>query len=98
MTIDKQDGRRFSGTFSSAKHSETVIAVISHAGTIYIVDDDGCTSGMMLAPDQVELCCDALALAPHCPGLGHDQPGAWDISPRAVGYDPARRQGTRLTG
>ena len=25
LVIDKQDGRRFSGTFSSARHSETVI-------------------------------------------------------------------------
>jgi hypothetical protein len=56
MTIDMQDGRRFSGTFSSAKHSEQVIAVISHAGTIYMVDDDGWTSGTMLAPDKMELC------------------------------------------
>ena len=56
MTIDKQDGRRFSGTFSSAKHSETVIAVISRAGTIYMVDDDGWTSGTLLAPDKMELC------------------------------------------
>ena len=56
MTIDMQDGRRFSGTFSSAKHSEQVIAVISRAGTIYMVDDDGWTSGTMLAPDKVELC------------------------------------------
>jgi hypothetical protein len=36
-----QDGRRFSGKFASAKSSEPVIAVISHAGTIYLVDDDG---------------------------------------------------------
>ena len=56
MTIDKQDGRRFSGTFSSVKHSESIIAVISHAGTIYMVDDDGWTSGTMLAPDKMELC------------------------------------------
>ena len=56
MTIDMQDGRRFSGTFSSAKHSEQVIAVISRAGTIYMVDDDGWTSGTMLAPDKMELC------------------------------------------
>jgi hypothetical protein len=56
MTIDMQDGRRFSGTFASAKHSEQVIAVISHTGTIYMVDDDGWTSGTMLAPDKMELC------------------------------------------
>ena len=56
MTIDMQDGRRFSGTFASAKHSEQVIAVISHNGTIYMVDDDGWTSGTMLAPNRMELC------------------------------------------
>jgi hypothetical protein len=56
MTIDMQDGRRFSGTFASAKHSEQIIAVISHTGTIYLVDDDGWTSGTMLAPDKMELC------------------------------------------
>jgi hypothetical protein len=56
MKIDMQDGRRFSGTFSSARHNEQVIAVISHTGTIYLVDDDGWTSGTMLAPDKMELC------------------------------------------
>ena len=56
MTIDMQDGRRFSGTFASPKHSEQVIAVISQTGTIYMVDDDGWTSGTMLAPDKMELC------------------------------------------
>ena len=40
MVIDKQDGRRFSGTFSSARSTETVIGVVSRAGTIYLVDDD----------------------------------------------------------
>lgn len=56
MTIDKQDGRRFSGTFASARHTETVIAVVSHNGTIFMVDDDGYTLGTMLAPDRMELC------------------------------------------
>src|SRR5437763_14065591 len=39
LTIDKQDGRRFSGTFSSARSSETITAVISHSGTIILADD-----------------------------------------------------------
>jgi hypothetical protein len=56
MTIDMQDGRRFSGRFASPKSSEPIIAVISHTGTIYMVDDDGWTSGTMLAPDKMELC------------------------------------------
>jgi hypothetical protein len=56
LTIDKQDGRRFSGTFSSARHSETVIAVISRSGTIYMVDDDGYDVATMLTPDRMEIC------------------------------------------
>jgi hypothetical protein len=56
MTIDKQDGRRFSGTFSSARASEKVIAVVSRSGAIYMVDDDGHDIGAMLAPNQMELC------------------------------------------
>jgi hypothetical protein len=56
MTIDKQDGRRFSGTFSSARSSEKVIAVVSRSGAIYLVDDDGYSVGTMLAPNRMELC------------------------------------------
>jgi hypothetical protein len=56
MTIDKQDGRRLSGTFSSARSTETVIAVISRTGAIYMVDDDGYNIGTMLAPNRMELC------------------------------------------
>jgi hypothetical protein len=56
LVIDKQDGRRFSGTFSSARHSETVIAVISRSGTIYMVDDDGYDVATLLAPDRMEIC------------------------------------------
>jgi hypothetical protein len=55
MTIDKQDGRRISGT-SSARGSEAIIAVISRTGTIYMVDDDGYDVGTMLAPNRMELC------------------------------------------
>jgi hypothetical protein len=56
MTIDKQEGRRFSGTFSSPKGNEKIIAVVSRSGTIFLVDDDGYTLGTMLAPNRMELC------------------------------------------
>ena len=56
LTIDKQDGRRFSGTFSSARGSERVIAVLSRSGVILLADDDGHTHGTMLAPNRMELC------------------------------------------
>ena len=56
FVIDKQDGRRFSGTFSSAKASETVIGVISRSGAIYMVDDDGYDVGTVLPPNRIEFC------------------------------------------
>ena len=56
MTIDKQDGRRFSGTFSSARGNDPIIAVISRSNTIFMVDDDGYTVGTLLAPNRMELC------------------------------------------
>ena len=56
LVVDKQEGNRFSGTFSSTQHSESVIAVVSRAGTIFMADDDGYTAGTMLAPDRMEIC------------------------------------------
>jgi hypothetical protein len=56
LVVDKQEGRRFSGTFSSARSSEKVIAVISRGGTIFLADDEGYTTGTMLAPNRMELC------------------------------------------
>src|SRR3954454_22862198 len=56
MTIDKQDGRRFTGTFSSERHSETLIGVVSRSGTIFMVDDDGYNVATLLAPNRLEIC------------------------------------------
>jgi hypothetical protein len=56
LTIDKQDGRRFAGTFSSGRANEIAIGVISRNGTIYMVDDDGYVVGTILAPNRMELC------------------------------------------
>ena len=56
LTVKQQDGRRFSGTFSSARGNDPVVAVISRTGAIYMVDDDGYTVGAMLAPNRMELC------------------------------------------
>ena len=56
LTIDKQDGRRLSGTYSSARGSTKVIAVISRSGTIFMVDAEGISNGTLLAPNQMELC------------------------------------------
>ena len=56
LTVDKQDGRRFSGTFVSARSNDQVVAVISRNGTILMADDDGYTVGTILAPNRIELC------------------------------------------
>jgi hypothetical protein len=56
LTVNQQDGRRFSGTFASPRGSEAVAAVISRNGAIYMIDDDGYTVGTMLAPNRMELC------------------------------------------
>jgi len=56
LTIDKQDGRRFSGTFSSARGGSRVVAVMSRSGTIFLADTEGFSNGTMLAPDRMELC------------------------------------------
>jgi hypothetical protein len=56
MTIDKQDGRRFSGNFFSPRSSETIIGVLTRAGSLLLVDTDGYSSGTLLGPDRLELC------------------------------------------
>jgi hypothetical protein len=56
VTIDKQDGRRFAGTFSSPRGDEKFVAAISRNNTILVVDDDGYTVGTILAPNRMEWC------------------------------------------
>jgi hypothetical protein len=56
LVIDKQDGRRFSGTFSSARGSSKVVAVVSRSGSIYLADAEGFSHGTMLVPGRMELC------------------------------------------
>ena len=56
LSVDPQDNRRFSGTFSSAHTTDQVLAVIGRNGSIYMADDDGYTVGTILAPNRIELC------------------------------------------
>jgi hypothetical protein len=56
LVLDKQDGRRVSGVFSSARTSQALIGVLSRTGTLLMVDNDGYTFGTLLAPDRLELC------------------------------------------
>ena len=56
LMIDHQDGRRFWGTFSSARLTESIIGVISRNGAIYFVDPKSYSFGTLLAPDRLEMC------------------------------------------
>ena len=56
LTIDKQDGRRFSGKFASARSTEPIVGVIARNGALYIADTDGYTFGTVLASDKLKLC------------------------------------------
>jgi len=56
LTIDKQDGRRFSGMFSSPRSTESLIGVLTQNGTVLAVDSDGYTFGTVLAPNRLEMC------------------------------------------
>jgi hypothetical protein len=56
LVIDKQEGRRFAGIFSSSRSKEAIVAVVSRNGTILLADDDGYTVGSILAPNRIELC------------------------------------------
>jgi hypothetical protein len=56
LTIDKQDGRRFSATLSSSRANELLVGVISRTGTIFMADDDGTDYATLLGPDKIEIC------------------------------------------
>ena len=56
LTVTRQEGRRFVGTFTSPKANEIVIGIVSRAGSIHMADDDGIDSVTLLAPDRLEIC------------------------------------------
>jgi hypothetical protein len=56
LIIERQEGRRFSGTFSSARATEVIIGVISRTGTLFVVDDDGYDFATLLGPNRMEMC------------------------------------------
>jgi hypothetical protein len=56
LTIDRQEGRRFSGTLASARSREVILGVVSRTGALFMAEDDGYDLATLLAPDQMELC------------------------------------------
>lgn len=55
LTIDKQDGFRFSGIEASGKNKEVVVGVIGFDNkTVYWVDEDGMSFCQIVSPDKME--------------------------------------------
>ncbi len=55
LTIDKQEGVRFSGYKASDRQKETVSGVIGFDNkTLYMVDDDGMNIARLVSPDKIE--------------------------------------------
>ena len=55
LTIEKQDGFRFSGIRASAKTKEAIVGVIGFDNkTVYMVDEDGMSFGKIVSPDKME--------------------------------------------
>lgn len=52
LTIDKQEGRTFSGTKASAKGKETVVGVVD-GGKIFLADDDGVYTGKLTSKNRM---------------------------------------------
>ena len=56
MTIDKQEGFRFSGTKTSKKWTERISGVIGFDNkTVYMVDDNGFLRCSLVSPDKMQL-------------------------------------------
>lgn len=55
ITIDKQEGFKFSGTKSSKQRKETISGIIGFDNkSVYMVDDDGVMHCRIVGPDKME--------------------------------------------
>ena len=57
LTIERQEGAAFSGTWASQNHTDPMVGVVSADGkTLYLADDNGSMHGELRGPDQMEIC------------------------------------------
>ena len=57
ITIERQDGRRFAGSWTSARASDPLIGVIRSDGKrLHMVDNDGTLAGELVGADEMEVC------------------------------------------
>lgn len=56
LTINRQEGRRFTGVKASGKHEEKIMGVIGYDGTtVHILEDEGQFTGHLLPDGSLEL-------------------------------------------
>jgi hypothetical protein len=57
ITIDRQEGRRFAGSWASVRASDPLIGTLRSDGRrLHMVDNDGTFTGELLGPDEMEVC------------------------------------------
>jgi hypothetical protein len=57
LTVERQEGVAFSGTWASQKRTDPLVGAISADGkTLYLADDNGAMHGRLLDPDRMEIC------------------------------------------
>ena len=57
ITIERQDGRRFAGSWTSARASDPLIGIIRSDGKrLHMVDNDGTLAGELVGADEIEVC------------------------------------------
>jgi hypothetical protein len=57
LTIERQEGVVFSGTWASQNNTDPMVGAVSADGrTLYLADDNGPMQGELRGPDQLEIC------------------------------------------
>jgi hypothetical protein len=57
LTVERQEGVVFSGTWASQNHTDPMVGAVSADGkTLYLADDNGPMHGELRGPDSMEIC------------------------------------------
>ena len=57
LTVERQEGRRFVGTWASARATDPLIGIARAGGRrLEMVDDDGALTAELHGPDEMEIC------------------------------------------
>ena len=57
LTVERQDGAVFSGTWASQNRTDPLLGAVSANGRdVYMADDNGTIHGELRTPDEMEIC------------------------------------------